>query len=366
MPSCCSPTPTVTPARSPADVQDLPTAHGEPPVRGRIRTAPEDFRVTEILGFAADGEGPHALLEVEKRGANTGWVAAQLARAAGVQAREVGWSGLKDRDAVTRQSFSLPWPGHSAVEGCLEFGGEGYRVLAASRHGRKLRPGSHRANRFGLTVRDVSGNLDALSERLHTIAAQGVPNYFGPQRFGRAGSNLLRARDWAEGGPAPRDRAVRGYALSAARSEIYNQVAAERVRQGAWNVLLEGEAVLLDGRRSYFSAGTIDETLRERCRTMDVHPSAPLWGRGATPALAAAREIEERALAGTVPLQRLLEAQGLDHERRSVRLPVRGLSWRFDAGLLELEFELPRGAYATAVLHELLAGAWTDEAGVDD
>jgi tRNA pseudouridine13 synthase len=366
MRSCCSPTPTATSARFRADVQDLPAAHGEPPVSGRIRTVPEDFRVVEVLGFAADGVGPHVLLEVEKRGANTGWVAAQLARAAGIQAREVGWSGLKDRDALTRQSFSLPWPAHSAVEGCLEFRGEGYRVLAAARHGRKLRPGSHRANRFVLVVRDVSGDLDQLDERLRTIAAQGVPNYFGPQRFGRAGSNLVRARDWAEGGPAPRDRAVRGYALSAARSELYNRVAAERVRQGAWNVLLEGEAVLLDGRRSYFSAETIDETLRERCRAMDVHPSAPLWGRGGTPALAAARDLEERALAGTEPVQRLLEAEGLDHERRSVRLPVRGLAWRSEAGLLELEFELPRGAYATAVLHELLAGAWTDESGIDD
>lgn len=345
---------------------DLPTAHGEPPLRGRIRSVPEDFQVTEILGFAADGEGPHVLLEVEKRDANTGWVAAQLARAAGVQVREVGWSGLKDRHAVTRQSFSVPWPAHASIEGCLEFGGEGYRVLAASRHRRKLRPGSHRANRFALTARDVSGNVELLHERLRTIAARGVPNYFGPQRFGRGGSNLLRARDWAAGGPAPRDRAVRSYALSAARSELYNQVVAERVRHGTWDVLLEGEAALLDGRRSYFSAGAIDETLRERCRTMDVHPSAPLWGRGATPALAAAREIEERALAGTESLQRLLEAQGLDQERRSVRLPVRAFEWRCDAGLLELEFELPRGAYATAVLHELLAGAWTDEVGVDD
>lgn len=347
-------------------MQDLPAAHGEPPVRGRIRATPEDFRVSEVLGFAADGEGPHVLVEVEKRGANTGWVAAQLARSAGVPPREVGWSGLKDRDAVARQSFSLPWPVHAEVAPCLEFGGEGYRVLAAARHRRKLRPGSHRANRFVITVRDVDGDLEVLAGRLRAIAAQGVPNYFGPQRFGRAGSNLIRAREWAGGGPAPRDRSIRGYALSAARGELCNRVVAERVRQGDWNVLLEGEAVMLDGRRSYFASGDVDATLLERCRGMDVHPSAPLWGRGESPARGAALEAERRALEGTEDLQRLLEAQGLEHERRAARLPVRELEWRLDPGLLELRFELPRGTFATAVLHELLAGAWTDESGVDD
>jgi len=158
----------------------VPTAYGAPPVRGRLRASPEDFQVDEVLGFEADGAGSHVLLVVEKRGANTGWVAAQLARAAGVAARDVGWSGQKDRDAVTRQAYTLPWPAQAPLEQCLALAGEGYRVVAATRHGRKLRPGSHRANRFALRIRAIEGDADALHSPLELIARRGVPNNFGP------------------------------------------------------------------------------------------------------------------------------------------------------------------------------------------
>lgn len=147
---------------------DLPTAYGPPPLAGRFRAEPEDFFVEEVLGFEADGSGTHVLLLVEKRDANTGWVAAELARAAGVSPRDVGFSGQKDRRAVARQSFSLPWPAAAPLEPCLEYAGEGYRVVSARRHGRKLRPGSHRANRFVVRIRDWSGDREAIEARLQT------------------------------------------------------------------------------------------------------------------------------------------------------------------------------------------------------
>jgi tRNA pseudouridine13 synthase len=336
----------------------LPLAHGDPPVRGRLRVVPEDFRVEELLGFEPAGEGPHALLVVEKRGCNTGWVAAELARAARVAARDVGWSGQKDRHAVTRQAFTLPWPVHAPLEPCVGFSGDGFRVLSAARHGRKLRPGSHRANRFELRVRELEGEPGALEERLRTIAVLGVPDYFGPQRFGRDGGNLVRARNWAASGRAPRDRHSRGFALSAARSALFNAVLAERVSQGNWNALLEGEAVMLDGRRSFFVAAVIDETLTARCARMDVHPSGPLWGQGSPPATGAALEVESQVTAREPALRALLETHGLEQERRSLRLPVRDLEWSVDAEGLSLAFELPRGAFATAVLHEIVQRAW--------
>ncbi len=340
---------------------ELAHAHGSPPARGRIRTEPEDFLVEERLGFEPDGVGAHALLVVEKRDANTGWVAAQLARLAGVHPRDVGYSGLKDRRAVTRQAYSLPWPASRPPEEGLAFAGEGFRVLAVARHGRKLRPGSHRANRFTIRVRDLAGDPAAIDDRLRSIASQGVPNYFGPQRFGRDGANLLRARRWAEAGEAPRDRAQRGFALSAARSELFNRVLEARVRRSDWDRLLPGEAVMLDGRRSFFSAPVVDAALEERCRAMDVHPSGPLWGRGESPATGTARDVEDLVGASEPALVALLVAQGLDHERRALRLPVRGLAWTHLEGALVLEFELPRGAFATAVLHELLQEAWDPE-----
>ena len=341
-----------------ADPLQAPTAGGEPPVTGRLRSVPEDFVVDEVLGFQPDGAGAHALLFVEKRGANTGWVAAQLARAARVAPRDVGWSGQKDRHAVTRQWFSLPWPPQAPLEACLGFPGEGWRVLEAARHGRKLRPGSHRANRFALRVRDLRGDRDALAQRLAWIAARGVPDYFGPQRFGRSGANLDRARVWAGGGGAPRERAARGFALSAARSALFNAVLAERVRRGDWERLLPGEAVLLDGRRSFFRAAAIDATLEQRCVQFDVHPSGPLWGRGESPAAGDALAAEAAVLASEPALCALLEAEGLQHERRALRLPVRSLQWSLEGDELTLAFELARGAFATAVLHEILRDAW--------
>jgi tRNA pseudouridine13 synthase len=349
-----------------AEPMPLPTAHGEPPVSGQLRSAPEDFIVDEVLGFEPDGAGSHALLVVEKRGANTGWVASQLARAAGVAARDVGWSGQKDRNALTRQAFTLPWPAQAPVAGCLEFAGEGYRVLRADRHGRKLRPGSHRANRFALRVRAVAGDLDALVARLGLVGERGVPDYFGPQRFGRHGANLERARAWAASAGAPRDRSARSFALSAARSALFNAVLAERVRRGDWDRLLPGEAVMLDGRRSFFRAGDIDETLVARCVAMDVHPSGPLWGRGASPAEDVALAVESAVTDAEPGLRALLEGEGLDHERRALRLPVRGLRWSLERDDLLLEFELPRGSFATAVLHEILRNAWDAADGAGD
>ncbi|HET7201788.1 MAG TPA: tRNA pseudouridine(13) synthase TruD, partial [Steroidobacteraceae bacterium] len=155
-------------------------AHGAAPATGRIRTVPEDFVVDEVLGFDPDGTGAHGLLVVEKRGANTGWVAAQLARHALVPSRDVGFCGHKDRHAVTRQAFTVPLPVDFDVERCRDWRGEGYAVIAVARHGRKLRPGSHRANRFELRIRELRGERSAIESRLQAIAGAGVPNYFGP------------------------------------------------------------------------------------------------------------------------------------------------------------------------------------------
>src|SRR5690242_6148712 len=144
-------------------VSDLPIwvrACGPAALSARIRSVPEDFRVEEVLGFEADGEGPHVMLTVEKREANTHWVAGELARHAGIPAREVGYAGLKDRHAVTVQHFTLnldrrPEPDWSALAG------DGIKVLKSARHRRKLKTGALQGNRFRLVLRDISGSVDA-------------------------------------------------------------------------------------------------------------------------------------------------------------------------------------------------------------
>jgi tRNA pseudouridine13 synthase len=334
-----------------------PRAWGPAPARGRIRARPEDFVVEELLGFAPDGTGSHLLLEVEKRQANTGWVAAMLAHAGGVATRDVGFSGHKDREAVTRQHFSLPATARAPCGGWAGFAGEGFHVLAATEHGRKLKIGTHRANRFRLVIREVVADPVAVARRLAEIAGGGVPNLFGPQRFGREGANVRVAQAWAGGAPPPRARQARSFALSAARSHLFNAVLARRVREGVWNRLLPGDVAMLDGRRSFFRVAEADATLAARCAALEVHPSGPLHGRGESPADGEVAAIEQAVLAANTPLGALLEAEGLTQERRSLRLAVRSFSWELRTGEIELSFELPRGAFATAVLHELLADA---------
>ena len=334
------------------DTDFLPFAHGGPPLTGRLRVAPEDFRVDEVLGYAADGEGEHVLLEVEKREVNTAWLARELARFVGVAPRAVGYAGLKDRHAVTRQAFSVQLAGRPEPDWSA-FGRAGVRILAATRHRRKIKRGALAGNRFQLIVREVRGARAAAVAALEAVARQGVPNYFGEQRFGHGGHNLERARAMFEGRRVDRD--TRSILLSAVRSHLFNQVLAERVRAGTWNDAMPGEVWCLDGSRAHFGPETFDATLRERLQRGDIHPSGPLWGRGDPPSADACRELE-RAVAGHEPgLIEGLHAYGLEQARRPLRLVPADMSWDWpDTETLALAFTLPAGSYATVVMRELL------------
>ncbi len=308
----------------------------------------------EWRGFEPDGDGPHLLLEVRKRGANTHWVARELAQRAGVHPREVGFAGLKDRDAVTEQAFTVPAQ-KTAPEEWLGFSGEGFEVIKASRQRRKLKRGAHKGNDFRIVIRDLVSDGDALAERLALIGRRGVPNYFGPQRFGREGRNLLVADRWFSGGDAPYDRAQRGFALSAARSALFNAVLAARIGDGSWDRLQAGDVANLDGSGSVFTVPVLDDVLIERCERLDIHPSGPLWGRGESRAGEAIANLEQACLEPWAHWARGLESAGLENERRALRLNVQNLEWTLSGTDLELSFRLGRGAFATAVLAEFLA-----------
>jgi len=329
---------------------DLPFAFGGPPLAGVLRTAPEDFEVEEDLGFEPSGAGEHLMLWVEKRGANTEWVARQLARVAGIGPVGVGFAGLKDRHAVTRQWFSLHLPGREAPDFAAH-PIEGVRVLDARRHARKLPRGALAGNRFRIVLRELRGDRDAAAAVLARIAAEGLPNAFGEQRFGREAGNLERARAMFAG--ARVDRAERGILLSAARSVLFNRVLAARITDGSWNRLREGDVAQLDGSGSVFGPVVLDETLAARCAALDLHPTGPLWGEGDPRTAGAVRELEDAVAAADAGLAAGLAAAGLRQERRALRVAVGGLAWRFDDDRLELSFRLPSGAYATALVREL-------------
>ena len=331
---------------------ELPYAFGPPPASGGLRQTPEDFQVDEDLGFAPDGEGEHLWLWVEKRGVNTDQVARQLAKLAGVRQVDVSYAGLKDRHAVTRQWYSLHVP-KGAMEQAAHWHDPQWRVLQLARARRKIRRGSLHGNRFVITLREVRGDKQAIEARLGEIAVRGVPNYFGEQRFGH--DNIARAEAMARGELRVADRHLRGIYLSGLRSALFNAVLARRVNDENWDKVLDGEALNLNGSRSFFVADDIDAVILNRLATGDIHPSGPLWGRGEPPSRGGALVLEQAVIATCPELWRqACSDAGMEQERRPLRLAVQGLQWQWcDDALLRLEFALPAGAYATALIREV-------------
>lgn len=330
-----------------------PRAHGDAVLTARIRSVPEDFAVEEIDAFSASGAGEHLLLTVEKRGMNTAFAAKRIAAWAGVAESTIGYAGMKDRHALTRQRFSV-WIPKKIAPDIDALQSDELRVLDAQWHARKLPRGALAGNRFVLTLREVEGDIAAIEARLRAIASRGVPNYFGEQRFGRGGDNVSKALSMFAGRRVPREE--RGHLLSAARSELFNRVLGARVRAQCWDIGLDGEVWMLDGSRSVFGPEPWSDALAERLARFDIHPSGPLWGRGELRTRGEA-EILERATLTAEPLDALrtgLERVGLEQERRALRLLPQSLAFDWPAPrTLTLRFGLPAGCYATSVLAEL-------------
>jgi tRNA pseudouridine13 synthase len=300
-------------------------AYGRPQVSADFRSQPEDFFVDEQLGFEFSGSGEHVVLHVQKRGDNTDWLARQIARLAEVAPADVGYCGLKDRHAVTRQWFSVYLPKGEEPD-WEALNSDSVRVLAVDRHSRKLRRGSHQANRFKIVLRNLDGDLESLAQRLPQIVEQGVPNYFGEQRFGREAGNLELANRLLVEGQKINNRLRRAMAMSAARSYLFNSVLSARVASGSWTQPVEG-----DPKGS----------------------SGPLWGRGRPLAQGPCLELEDAVLAPMAGWRDGLEHVGLKQERRALQLLPEGFQWQLDDRQLTLSFSLPPGTYATAVLREL-------------
>jgi tRNA pseudouridine13 synthase len=333
-------------------IGELPYAHGGPPLSGRMRAEPEDFLVDELIGFSATGAGEHWLVHIEKRAANTAWALRRLASFAGVAERELGYAGMKDRHAVARQYFSVPAKKGVALD-WSSFSDPDVRILSALRHARKIQRGALQGNRFVLTIRDVAGDRAAAGQVLAAIAAAGVPNYFGEQRFGRGGANVDKARALFAGRRFERNE--RSILLSAARSEIFNAVLAARVEAATWDQAQAGDVFQLDGRSAIFGPELIDAALRERVARGEIHPTGPLWGRGTLRSADAVAELETAIGAAHSDLAAGVEAAGMEQERRALRIRPGALTsaWLAD-DVLRVEFSLPAGAYATSTLRELL------------
>ena len=329
----------------------LPLAYGDTSVTGVLRQHPEYFYVEEKLGFEPEGEGEHVFLLIEKIGMNTQYLADQLASFAGVAKRQVSYAGMKDRHAVTRQWFSVHLPGNKKMD-WSSLNTNGLTVLKAVRHRKKLRRGIHKGNIFRIKLTELKGDLCKLENRLKMIKQGGVPNYFGEQRFGHKGANLVRAQQWFEGGFSPK-RHQQGIYLSAARSYLFNQVLAKRVTAKSWSTVCAGELLMLNGSRSVFSMG--DENITERLNTGDIHPTGPLYGQaGNLMSSDSVAQLEQSVFNDYQIFVAGLEKAGLKQERRALRVIPTDLSWGFTGDTVELSFYLPRGCFATAFVRELV------------
>jgi tRNA pseudouridine13 synthase len=331
-------------------MKELHYLFGKPISQADLRTNNSDFIVKEILPFTPTGEGEHHMLHVRKNGMNTVYVAEILAKFAKVHPKEVTYAGQKDKNAITEQWFGIRIPGKETPE-WTELNDDKLTILSSSRHSKKLRIGALLGNRFVLTLRNINDTADVES-RLQQIAKLGVPNYFGEQRFGHDGKNLILGRQMLSGGRNIKDRHKRSMYLSAVRSNIFNQVVSFRLANHQVDTVA-GDCVMLAGSKSYFTAEVWDDVLNSRLAEKDIQLSAPLWGRGTPLAQGEALALELTPLAELSADLQGLEEAGLSQERRPLLLEPQGMKWQFDANTLTLEFVLPAGSYATSVLREL-------------
>ncbi|WP_353888723.1 tRNA pseudouridine(13) synthase TruD [uncultured Psychrobacter sp.] len=377
---------TSTDIKAATDTKQLPQPMPQPLRQATYKTQNNDFIVNEVLPLDFTGEGEHLWLHIKKSGVNTAYLAKLLSEWAEIPLRDVGYSGLKDRHALTTQWFSLRLPKKQKPDS--DFAPvdikehETVKIIAEHWHNKKLNRGTHNANQFVITLRDIEfakdqtlGDKPSVEQHLQTISKTGVPNYFGPQRFGYEGNNIAEAlRLFARPIPASkpktkkskRKRAPReqnAMELSAARSLIFNEILAARVRVGNWDTGLAGEVFNLDGSGSIFGSEAIDDALRARMMSGDIHPTGVLWGVGNDKVSGMAAQLESDIVKINALLTQLamgLEQRDVKAQRRALRLPIEALSWEWlDASesneqALVLSFTLATGSFATSVLASIV------------
>lgn len=334
-----------------------PTA---PLPRAIFRSRPEDFVVDELPAYRPSGRGEHLFVTFRKTGLTTLDAVAAIARSLGVDPRGAGFAGMKDRHAVTTQSASFPLPiARDAAAAAAAIDVPGLTVLEAARHDNKLKPGHLDGNRFTITLRGLSAeDVAVVAARLEALGRSGVPNAFGPQRFGRDGDNPARAVAWLAGRErGPRDKRQQRLLFSSLQSLWFNEVLARREADGTWATILPGDLAKKHDSGGLFPvplAGPELDDARARGEAGAVSPTGPMFGAKMRWPEGAPRAIEEAVLAEAVGDPARLEAFRHLGEgtRRALRLEVSGLSVTqlVTEGGLVVSFVLPKGGYATTVL----------------
>ena len=348
-------------------VEALNYAYAKPIAQAQFKTHAADFIVREKLSFEPEGEGTHAYLYIKKINTNTQWLAKQLAEFVGVAVKEIGYAGLKDRNAITYQWFSINLEILEKKPVWDDFKLEGVSIEQQTLHRRKLKKGVIEENQFEIILRNIEHtSIVQLKEKIQIIEQSGIPNYFAQQRFGHNYNNLTRAVHWFNGTNKVKKRADKSILLSAARSMIFNTMLSQRMAHYSWNELLSGEVMMLAGTHSIFSTDTIDDILKQRFHQADIHPTATMWGKGQLASKEELLSFEQNTAEKLSAWCKGLEQQGLKQDRRAIRVFPKNINIEFftknnvlDSDIIDhirLNFSLPTGSYATAVLREIVHG----------
>ena len=329
--------------------------YGEPRASGLLKASAADFIVDEFLGFSPSGEGEHLFLQIEKTGLSSFELIDRVANDFNLKPRDIGYSGLKDKQAVTRQWLSLYLPGQ--MRGFQMPRVSEYRILDYGWHNKKLKSGSHRANIFEVVIRDVNLFDDGSLQQIESIKNEGMANYFGQQRFGEQSDNVARAMQVFANPRKTRklSRNKRSLYISALRSQLFNQILSRRIENGYWFEPVTGDVFMLAGSRSVFTAA-LDEEIFSRYREFDISSTASMAGEGDSQLTGPAKMIEDEVFAENADLLTCLCRLKVKQQMRPLRVRVQGLEVEHDkvGNTLTIRVKLPRGSYFTTLLNHFV------------
>lgn len=323
-----------------------------PGAGGRIRVRNEDFEVDEVPSYEPVGSGDHLYLWVEKRGMAPEFFARTIAQKLGISPGAVGTAGLKDRHAITRQWVSVP---KECAENIARLDGDAMRVLKTGLHTNKLKPGHLRGNRFRILIREANRQapIETILDRIRT---QGLPNYYGPQRFGREGSTVELGWQCLAGKAPRRIRPfLFRFALSAVQSLLFNDYLSRRVRDGLFRKVIAGDVMAKWPLGGMFVAREV-ETEQHRFDARETVTAGPMYGKRTYPAEALAAERESAVLRDNNLSPASFGGFGklVLGTRRHNLIYLDDLAANWEAEGLRLTFTLPAGSYATVLLAEVM------------
>ncbi len=332
---------------------ELAYLHGKPTSKAKLKAKPEHFVVKENLGFEFSGSGEHLMVRIRKTGENTSFVVNELAKVCGVKSKNIGWAGLKDRHAITEQWLSIQLPKLDTPDfSVFEQQYPSIQILETARHNRKLRPGDLIGNDFEITLSEVT-DTDDVEARIQQVIENGVPNYFGAQRFGREGNNLSEARRWGRDNVRTKNQNQRSLYLSTARSWIFNHIVSSRMNKGVLNTLIAGDIVSQSDKLIEIDEVNISG-FQEELEAGKSALTAALAGDNALPTKEDALEIEQAVVDAESELMALIRGNRMRHDRRDVLLRPLGLSFKVEDSMIELSFSLTSGSFATSIVRELI------------